>query len=479
MAGYGALTTVSGMARIPDEPAHGPSFVDNSPSVPLVPRALPEIVRDQATRLARKWTEDIQRDSEEQLLELSKELAVLKAIAATVIRPHSLDKILSDALDRVSEILEIDSVGVYLCDRKGENLIIRVAREMDDRIPRIISPIRIGRGIAGRVARTGKPMFVDSMGDAGELIGRKATRMVMEEGISSLMCVPLRARGRILGVFYAYTRAGRVLSSEEQSILTTVAHQLSSAVDNAELLDQASHSAGPEDADRAKMTSLATISHEMRTPLTSIKGCASSLLQADVEWDAETRDDFLRIILQESDQLVRIVNDILDMSKMSVGAMTFEKRVALFEGVLNDIRGKLHSLTHKHEIKIIQPDVSPLVLMDQARVGQVIVNLVENAAAYSADGTQIVVEAVVNENELVVSVSDQGIGIPRRSREKIFDRFYRLQEKGKHRRNGTGLGLAICKAIVEEHGGEIWVDSRVGKGSKFSFSLPIVDDSEE
>ncbi len=419
------------------------------------------------------------RDLEKELLERTKEVAVLKAVAGVVIRPLSLDRILSEALESIAEITGIEAMGVYLCDKKAENLNIRVARDGKDSIPRIVSPIKIGKGIAGRVARTGKPMFIESLADAGELIGKRALKMVLEEGIKSTLCIPLKARGRTLGVMYAMTRGERVLTPGERSLLTTVAQQLSGAIDNAQLLEEASHETAYEEADRAKIISLASVSHEMRTPLTSIKGCASSLLQPDVQWDPETRDDFLRIIVQESDQLVRIINDILDASKMSVGAMTFEKRVTVFDEVLSDIRGRLDSLTTKHHLKIRMPEVSPVILMDRARIGQVIINLVDNAVAYSPEGTEIRIEGTIRGDEFIVSVIDHGIGIPRHSLDKIFDRFYRLETGKSRRRNGTGLGLSICKGIVEEHGGEIWVESKLGKGSKFSFSLPIVTDTEE
>lgn len=419
-------------------------------------------------------------DLEKELLERTKEVALLKATAAAVVRPLSLDKILSEILESIAEITGIEATGVYLCDKKAENLNIRVARDGKDSIPRIVSPIKMGKGIAGRVARTGKPIFIESLADAGELIGKRALRMVIEEGIKSTFCIPLKARGRTLGVMYAMTRGERTLTPGERSLLTTVAQQISGAIDTAQLLEEtSSHEAAYEEADQAKMISLASVSHEMRTPLTSIKGCASSLLQPDVQWDPETRDDFLRIIVQESDQLVRIINDILDASKMSVGAMTFEKRVTVFDEVLSDIRGRLDSLTAKHHLRIRMPEVSPVILMDRARIGQVIINLVDNAAAYSPEGTEIRLEGTVRGDEFIVSVIDHGIGIPRHSLDKIFDRFYRLETGKARRRNGTGLGLSICKGIVEEHGGEIWVESKLGKGSKFSFSLPMITDSEE
>jgi len=457
------------------------SVLDNTPYADLFPKMPKKEAPPRKTNSPlQSGPEDVERDAEEEILRRTKEVALLKAVSGIVVQPLSLDKILSNTLDRIADILGIEAAGVYLCDKKAENLNIRVARDGKDSVPRVVSPIKMGKGIAGRVARTGKPMFVESLADASELIGRRALKMVIHEGIKAAVCVPLKARGRTLGAMYAMTREEGKLTADERTLLVTVGQQISNAVDVAQLLErESSPETATEDADRAKMISLASVSHEMRTPLTSIKGCASSLLQPDVQWDPETRDDFLRIILQESDQLVRIVNDILDASKMSVGAMTFEKSTMLFNEVISDIRSKLNSLTEKHRLKIAMPEVPPLVLMDRARIGQVIVNLVENAVAYSPEDTEIAVEGNVSGGDLIVSISDRGIGIPRQSLGKVFDRFYRSEAGTRRRRNGTGLGLAICKGIVEEHGGEIWVESKVGKGSKFSFSLPILSDSEE
>lgn len=234
-----------------------------------------------------------------------------------------------------------------------------------------------------------------------------------------------------------------------------------------------------EEFDQLRTALLASISHELRTPLTSIKGMASSLVQTDVEWDQETQKDFIRSIDQASDRLVHIVDDLLDMSQLETGMMKLDKQETMVSFIVKQLRDQLSDLTQNHQFKAhITPNL-PAIKVDEVRFGQVVTNLVSNAAAYSKPGTQISLEIQNIENEIVVSVTDQGVGILAEHTDRVFDRFYRLESGVAHRRGGTGLGLAICKEIVEQHNGRIWVESVSGQGSKFSFGLPIAHDSYE
>ncbi|MCP4608614.1 MAG: PAS domain S-box protein [Planctomycetes bacterium] len=228
-----------------------------------------------------------------------------------------------------------------------------------------------------------------------------------------------------------------------------------------------------DELNRLRSALLASVSHELRTPLAAIKGIADTLIQPDVKWDTETQLDFLRTINRESDILTHIVEDLVEMSQLEAGIMKMEKMPSILSAVTIKLREQLRILAVKHELEINIPRNLPLINIDEIRIGEVITNLVENAASYSENGTRIVLEAQATEDEIIVSITDDGIGIPAQYINKIFDRFYRLEAGVAHRRGGTGLGLSICKAIVEEHGGRIWAESEMGKGTKFSFSLLI------
>ncbi len=234
-----------------------------------------------------------------------------------------------------------------------------------------------------------------------------------------------------------------------------------------------------EELDSLRTALLASISHELRTPLTSIKGMASSLVQPDIEWDQETQKDFIRSIDQASDRLAHIVDDLLDMSQLEAGMMKLDKQETLVSFIVKQLKDQLTDLTQNHQFEVhMAPDL-PAIKVDEVRFGQVIINLVSNAASYSEPGTQISLEIHNIDNEIVVSVTDQGVGISAEHADKVFDRFYRLESGVARRRGGTGLGLAICKGIVGQHCGRIWVESVLGQGSKFSFSLPIEQDSQK
>ena len=227
-----------------------------------------------------------------------------------------------------------------------------------------------------------------------------------------------------------------------------------------------------EKIDKLRSALLASVSHELRTPLTAIKGLSSTLIQPDVEWDVATQKDFLETINREADRLTHIVNDLVDMSQLEVGIMRIIPKEASIHSLIEQLRDELFSQAGNHRLEINLPDSLPLIYADEIRIGEVISNLVSNAAAYSDEGSQIETEARQEGENLLISVTDHGIGIPAEHLEKVFDRFYRLEEGAQRRKGGTGLGLSICKGIVEAHNGKIWGESEVGKGSKFSFSLP-------
>lgn len=223
---------------------------------------------------------------------------------------------------------------------------------------------------------------------------------------------------------------------------------------------------------RLKSELLSNVSHELRSPLTSIKGIISSLLQKDIEWDDETRQMLLTGISEETDRLASLVTNLLNMSKLEAGVWRPEKERCHISDIINGALEQEKWVHKNHIFKAnLEPDL-PEVYADYSQIRQVLINLLENAAAYSEEATQITVGAKAVEGEVEVSVSDQGVGIPREDLERIFDKFYRGAQK-RQRPGGTGLGLAICQALVLAHGGRIWAESEVGQGSTFYFRVPV------
>ena len=176
---------------------------------------------------------------------------------------------------------------------------------------------------------------------------------------------------------------------------------------------------------------------------------------------------------KDADTLTRLVDDLLIMSRLEADALEVSRRPRPLADVIDFIRDRLDNLTTRHQLRVDIPDDLPPVNVDEQRIGEVLTNLVENAVKFSDDGTAIVIGARRDGQEVIMSVTDEGIGIPGEIHERIFERFFQGDGRKTGRRKGTGLGLAICRGIVEAHGGRIWVESQPGKGARFSFSLPV------
>ena len=220
--------------------------------------------------------------------------------------------------------------------------------------------------------------------------------------------------------------------------------------------------------DRAKSALLSAVSHELRTPLAAIKGYTTTLLAEDVEWDPQARREFLEIILEETERLTHLVNNLLDLSRLEAGALVLNRQPCPLDAIIARARRALRAQTHPILFQL--PADLPPVDVDAARIEVVFRNLLDNAIRYTPPGTPITISASVADGMMVVRVHDDGPGIPPWHRERIFDRFYRIP--GQVRSSGAGLGLAICKGFVEAHGGRIWL-AEDGPGTTFVFTLPI------
>jgi signal transduction histidine kinase len=220
---------------------------------------------------------------------------------------------------------------------------------------------------------------------------------------------------------------------------------------------------------------LSIVSHELRTPLASIKGFATTLLRDDVDWDDQSRREFLSIIDEESDRLTELIGNLLDMSRIEAGALRVEIEPIRLHPIIEETASEFQMMTHSSQFLVELPPVLPAVMADPRRIRQVLRNLVENAVKYTPGGGPIITSAQVLPNCVQISVADQGIGIEAEQLDSIFDRFYQVDSASTRKVGGSGLGLSICKAIVEAHGGRIWAESQPGIGSTFHFTLPQAD----
>lgn len=230
--------------------------------------------------------------------------------------------------------------------------------------------------------------------------------------------------------------------------------------------------------DRMKSEFVSTVSHELRTPMTSIKGYAELILMGAAGDMTDAQTSYLEVISQNADRMSDLVNDLLDISRIESGKTTLEVApVDLGLTIRQVVEVHLRGLV-RHEEK--QIDIStnigrslPNVYADQDRVTQILTNLLDNAFHYTPEGGEITISAWVSENSVIISIEDTGIGMTERELSNVFSRFYRSERNEVQQVPGTGLGLAIVKSLVEMHGGDIWVESKPGHGSTFTFSLPL------
>lgn len=220
---------------------------------------------------------------------------------------------------------------------------------------------------------------------------------------------------------------------------------------------------------------VSTVSHELRTPLTSIKGYVDLILDGEAGEINEIQREFLEIVKQNGDRLVALINDLLDISRIESGRIHLKIQPIdvddAIAGAIDTFKAVLDQTQMAVDVQVAKG--LPHAAGDRDRVGQVLINLVSNAIKYSPGGGQVTVKARQRDNQVVMSVSDTGIGISKEDQEQLFSKFYRVDSSLTRDIGGTGLGLSICKTIIELLGGQIWVESAVGKGSTFSFSLPL------
>ena len=219
---------------------------------------------------------------------------------------------------------------------------------------------------------------------------------------------------------------------------------------------------------------VANVSHEFKTPLTAIQGFAETLLSGAMD-DPRNNRRFLEIIRDHATRLARLTNDLLKLARIEAGKLEVEFfPVQLLEVIERSAETTLLKASQKQiTLEVDVPPDLPTVRGDASLLRDVLQNLIDNAIQYTPAGGRIQVSATVGAREVVISVADTGIGIPLADQERIFERFYRVDAARSREAGGTGLGLSIAKHIVEAHGGRLWVESEVGRGSKFFFSVPL------
>lgn len=290
-------------------------------------------------------------------------------------------------------------------------------------------------------------------------------------GVRSLLIAPISAADQRLGALEAYTDHQPVFSEDDLDLVRLLADQAAVILESRALIDEAARVRAHEEAARLKDDFISAAAHDLKTPLTTLVAQAQFLeRRAETQPSAPSDLPGLRRIVREAKRLSSLVIELLDASRLEQGKLVGEREPVDLVELAREVAHRDSYQGRRIEVSADAPVVGSY---DPRRIGQVLENLVENAVKYSPDESEVRVAVVARDGEALIDVIDQGIGIPPGDLPEIFNRFHRGSNVDDRRFAGMGLGLFICKGIVEEHGGRIWVESRVGAGSAFHVALPL------
>jgi len=280
----------------------------------------------------------------------------------------------------------------------------------------------------------------------------------------------------VIGVLgLAKQKKSEAFAPSDVEFLCVLASQAATAIQNARLFtDLRQAYDNLKELDRLKSEFVSNVSHELRAPLHTISGFAQLLLDGKIE-DRAVQRECLETVSRQTEHLTRLINDLLDSSRIEAGHFELHRGPVQMREVIRQVLKELQPLALQKQVVLADETASdlPVVLADAQRMGQVVTNLVHNAIKFSAEQGRVIISSNLDRHELVLAVTDNGVGIPAGAMRHMFERFYQADGSSTRRAGGTGLGLYICKQIVEAHGGRIWVESEEGRGSVFRFTLPI------
>ncbi len=395
------------------------------------------------------------------------ELNAVYAIARIVAETFDTESGL-DAVFRLAHTIFIfDVVALYLQNEETSDLEPTYARALGRGRTRE-ADLTWGEPAAIEAFRTGQTILrQEDVGPAVE--GRERRR--------DYLGLPLMVGGRCVGGLVFGRFGGPAFPSEHIRLAEFVAWHVGQLLENRRMASRIATLEAQRELARMQDEFVSTISHELRTPLGFIKGYVTTLLREETKWDAETRSEFLRIIDDEADRLSELIDNLLDSSRLETGRLSMTQEPTRIATLVRDAASRTRSMFPDIELTVAVDDDLPLLLVDSTRIAQVIDNLLSNARKY-APGAPVTIRATRQDKKISLEVADEGEGIPQEHISHLFERFYRVPNNNRAVR-GTGLGLYICRKIVEAHGGEIWVESAPGQGTRFFFTLPIASPLEQ
>jgi two-component system, NtrC family, sensor kinase len=406
------------------------------------------------------------------------ELKALGEIGQAVSSTLDLPTVLSTIVGHAVQLSGTNGGVIYEYDEAAQEFHLRASHSMEQEVVEALqaTPVRAGQGATGRAATMREPVQLPDILNEQEFTATRVRPMLARLGYRSVLAVPLLREGRIMGALTVWRKAAGSFSAEVVNLLQTFATQSALAIQNARLFREIEDKNRQiEAANRHKSEFLANMSHELRTPLNAIIGFSEVLgekLFGELnEKQAEYTDD----ILSSGRHLLSLINEILDLSKVEAGRMELELNTFDLPLAIDNARTFVRERATKHGINLDVTIDERLgeFMGDERKIKQILLNLLSNAVKFTPEGGRIGINAIQADGSVEISVTDTGVGIAPEDQPKIFEEFRQVGSDYTHNVEGTGLGLTLAKKFVELHGGKIWVESEVGKGSKFTFTLPI------
>jgi signal transduction histidine kinase len=415
-------------------------------------------------------------------------LLTIFEIAKILATEHDLDTMLPKFLSCLIETLDAAQTGVLLLhDPSDGRLAVRAAQGYDFTA---LSQLRIAPGEAmsgwafqsGQVELYPTPEAITAaranLTPANRELFRAAT-VGLRQPLSAV-CIPLITGQTKVGALVLENRSqSDSFAPADLLFLKAVADLIALSIENVRLRQELQAVEAIGEANRLKSELTSTLAHEMRTPLTAIKGYSTALLMEEATFSPETQREFLQIIDEECDTLQDLIHDLLESSIIDAGFLKIEPQPVMLPRLANGVIEDIAHHSQQYRFLVDFPKHFPVVDVDPRRIEQVLRNLLDNAVKYSPQGGLIVVRGEVHKDEVIISVADQGVGIAPEHLNRLFEKFFRVKSALGRHVVGSGLGLPIARTIVESHGGRIWAESRVGQGSTFYFTLPLKGLSQE
>ena len=405
------------------------------------------------------------------------ELQALSEVGRAVSSTLDLPTVLATIVARAVQLSGTSSGGLYEYDEATQTFHLQTSHRAEAELVEALraSPIQLGEGATGRaVARRAPVEVVDLLEDQQFKPGLR--EILTRLDYRSFLSIPLLLEQRILGALTVSRREPGSFPPETVSLLQTFATQSALAIQNARLFREiADKSRQLEAASRHKSEFLANMSHELRTPLNAIIGFSEVLAERMFGEVNAKQAEYLQDILSSGRHLLSLINDILDLSKVEAGRLELELGRFHLPTALENALTLVRERATRHGITLTQRVDERVgdVVADERKVKQILLNLLSNAVKFTPEGGRVALTTTVVDGAITIAVSDTGIGIAPADQAAIFEEFRQVGREDARKQEGTGLGLTLAKKFVELHGGRIWVQSHVGQGSTFTFTLPV------